>query len=336
MSSCFISVIVIAYNIQDVIGECLDSAFAQAYDNYEVIVVNDGSTDNTLSVIEEKCGHGNRATIVNKDNGGIMSARKAGVKAAKGEYLVFVDGDDWINKDMLSNLVNEIPVGEAPDIVMTRHYVQKASGDIFVTADESECLHGYAKDGYFLNTALGKLDHHWFPKLYRREFVIRAGCMDFPDISMGDDLLANIIFGCFNPHMVYGASVNYYYRYYANSIIRYDSKKKLEQIRTLETIEETLQENGYLDKYPDILKGQWLTYCEAYLISPRISLSVKKEIISRCRDKLTGIENSSLYDNRTKGFYRKCNLWLLQNAPYSLTGTAVMILFYLNRFFSKL
>ena len=80
-----ISVIVIGYNIEQYISQCLESILAQDYDNFELIFVDDGSRDNTLKTAQKFSGD-SRVKIIHKDNGGCVSARKAGVREAKGEY----------------------------------------------------------------------------------------------------------------------------------------------------------------------------------------------------------------------------------------------------------
>lgn len=91
-----ISVIVPVYNVEDYIRECLDSIINQTYRNLEIILVDDGSTDNSGTICDEYGKKDQRITVIHKENGGLVSARKVGVMAATGEYVTFVDSDDWI------------------------------------------------------------------------------------------------------------------------------------------------------------------------------------------------------------------------------------------------
>lgn len=100
-----VTVIIPAYNIQEFIGRCLDSVLGQTYRNLEIIVVNDGSKDNTLKVLGEYNKIDDRLIIVNKINGGVSSARNSGLKIATGKYICFVDGDDTIEADMIKCLM---------------------------------------------------------------------------------------------------------------------------------------------------------------------------------------------------------------------------------------
>ena len=100
-----ISVIVPVYNLQNELRSCVESIMAQTYSNLEIILVDDGSADNSRNVISELASEDPRIIPVFKCNGGVTSARLEGVKIASGDYIGFVDGDDYIEKDMYERLV---------------------------------------------------------------------------------------------------------------------------------------------------------------------------------------------------------------------------------------
>ncbi|MBQ8044624.1 MAG: glycosyltransferase, partial [Clostridia bacterium] len=95
-----ISVIVPAYNIEEYLSRCLDSILNQTYENIEIIVVNDGSKDNTEKVIKEYARKDSRVKLISKVNEGVTKARLTGMKAAEGDWIGFVDGDDTIAPEM--------------------------------------------------------------------------------------------------------------------------------------------------------------------------------------------------------------------------------------------
>ena len=101
-----ISIIIPAYNIAEYLPRCLDSILAQTYENIELIVVNDGSKDNTEAVIKEYAQKDNRVRLISKVNEGVTKARLTGVEVATGEWIGFVDGDDFIEKDMYEVLLS--------------------------------------------------------------------------------------------------------------------------------------------------------------------------------------------------------------------------------------
>lgn len=95
------SIIVAIYNIEDYIDECVSSIISQTYGNYELLLVNDGSNDGSLAILQKWASQDARIKVINKLNGGLSSARNEGLKHATGDYILFVDGDDWLDKDAL-------------------------------------------------------------------------------------------------------------------------------------------------------------------------------------------------------------------------------------------
>lgn len=101
-----ISIIVPVYNLQDYIERCLKSILSQTYENLEVLLVDDGSTDNSREIINKIAEYDNRVIPIFKENGGVTSARLAGIARATGEWIGFVDGDDEIEPDMYEFLLD--------------------------------------------------------------------------------------------------------------------------------------------------------------------------------------------------------------------------------------
>lgn len=99
-----ISVIVPVYNVENYLEVCLDSVVNQTFRDIEIICVNDGSTDGSLSILKEYCKHDSRFTIISQENRGLSAARNAGFKVAKGNYIYFLDSDDYIELDALQKL----------------------------------------------------------------------------------------------------------------------------------------------------------------------------------------------------------------------------------------
>lgn len=103
-----ISIIVPIYKVEKFIRQCIESIIAQTYSDIEIILVDDGSPDNCPAICDEYAKQDGRIKVVHKVNGGLVSARRAGLKAAKGDYVGFVDGDDWIEPDMYENFAQAI------------------------------------------------------------------------------------------------------------------------------------------------------------------------------------------------------------------------------------
>ncbi len=104
MGKALVSILLPVYNVEKYLVKCLDSVLNQTLTNIEVIAVNDGSTDNSESILAEYAAKDSRFTYITKENGGLPSARNAGIKIAKGKYVAFVDSDDYIEPDMMEKM----------------------------------------------------------------------------------------------------------------------------------------------------------------------------------------------------------------------------------------
>ena len=100
-----LSVIIPVYNCEQYIERCLLSLLNQSYQDFEVIVVDDGSTDNSRKKIEALLAERKKSTIISRENGGVSAARNTGIKCAKGEWIAFIDGDDFLSPDYLEEMM---------------------------------------------------------------------------------------------------------------------------------------------------------------------------------------------------------------------------------------
>ena len=97
---CLISIIVPVYNVEKYLERCLDSILSQTFSDFELILVNDGSTDHSLEICRSYAEKDERILLIDQENRGLSAARNAGIAVAKGEYLGFVDSDDYIAQNM--------------------------------------------------------------------------------------------------------------------------------------------------------------------------------------------------------------------------------------------
>ena len=116
-----ISVIVPVYNVEKYLRQCLESIINQTYKNLEIILVDDGSTDNSGNICEEYAPKDNRIKVIHKTNSGLSSARNAGLDICTGEYIGFVDSDDWLEPDMYEILHDKM-IEDQADIVNCGFY----------------------------------------------------------------------------------------------------------------------------------------------------------------------------------------------------------------------
>jgi glycosyltransferase involved in cell wall biosynthesis len=122
-----ISIIIPVYNTEKYLAKCLENVINQTYKNIEIVVVNDGSSDNSIKIINEFREKDTRFILIEQSNHGISNARNSGIKASKGEYIVFIDSDDWVDLEMCEQLVNAINEHEV-DIVFCSYLREFRNG----------------------------------------------------------------------------------------------------------------------------------------------------------------------------------------------------------------
>lgn len=103
-----ISIIIPIYNVENYLMKCLDSVICQTYENLEIILINDGSTDNSLLIAKKYEKRDKKIKLINKKNGGVSSARNSGLDICTGKYVTFIDSDDYVEKDYIETLYNKM------------------------------------------------------------------------------------------------------------------------------------------------------------------------------------------------------------------------------------
>ena len=119
-SKSLISIIVPVYNVEKYLRECLDSIMSQTYQNFECLLINDGSPDHSADICREYVEKDSRFRYFEKENGGVSSARNLGIEHSKGEYITFIDSDDWVESDYVETLYDEL-IKENADIAVSTY-----------------------------------------------------------------------------------------------------------------------------------------------------------------------------------------------------------------------
>ena len=172
-----VSIIVPVWNVQEYLRKCLDSLVNQTFDNYEILVINDGSPDNSDLIIEEYVKkYPDLIKSLKKENGGQASARNLGLSRANGEYILFVDSDDWVDKTIVEKLYNRA-INTNSDIVICNAYsVQNDkilpyqlfgnySKDLkknYIVSCEGACWGQLIKRSIIVDNNLYFLEHHFY------------------------------------------------------------------------------------------------------------------------------------------------------------------------------
>lgn len=182
-----VSIIVPIYNVGQYIEKCIKSIMNQDCENIEIILVNDGSTDDSGAIVDRIAQTDSRVIVIHKSNGGVSSARNSGLDAAKGEYVLFVDGDDYVEPDYVSYFVRLVSQNGC-DVAMSRN---NYSEDVMNQVEEDSIML-LDSETVIEQIYLGKIFVAVWNKIYRRTFLNQNNLRFNPEIWYGEGMLFNI------------------------------------------------------------------------------------------------------------------------------------------------
>ena len=234
MNQPLISVIVPIYGIERYLGICIESIIKQTYKNLEIILVDDGSNDRCPEICDLYAKKDSRIKVIHKDNGGLVSARKAGIQIASGDYATYVDGDDWIEPAYYDWLVRElcdsdvVIAGQSRTLFdKTTHITSNIPNGIY----EGSSLHNLYKEmisfGEFYKS--GITTYVW-NKLFRKNLLLKYQMLVPNDISIGEDaaVVYPLLMEC--KKVVITDNCDYHYRQREDSMLKksrpFDEEKK--------------------------------------------------------------------------------------------------------------
>lgn len=224
-----VSIIIPIYNVSDYMDQCIQSACNQTYTNIEIILVDDGSTDDSGRKCDSWSEQDDRIQVVHKNNGGLSSARNAGLDVATGTYIYFLDGDDYIAPTLLEQTIPHMD-GEFDMVVLGHYYV---SDDGKITVDEGHESNIYFLESnndrisFFIYTLLrGRIGWEAWDRIYRRELIERYN-LRFEDNQkiFAEDLCFCLCYCAHAKKVVSLTDLLYYYRKRESSIMGTDGKK---------------------------------------------------------------------------------------------------------------
>ena len=143
-----ISVIVPVYNVEEFLEQCLESIVTQTYIDLEIILVNDGSTDQSSKICDDFVKRDPRVKLIHQINGGVSSARNIGIKVATGEYITFVDSDDWLEKEMYQKMMYAVKIQNESEVIMCDFINEKYDCQEKITAN--------IRDGFYVKQDIVK------------------------------------------------------------------------------------------------------------------------------------------------------------------------------------
>ena len=233
-----VSVILPIYNVAKYLPKCLDSILGQTLKDIEVICVNDESPDNSLEVLRQYAGLDARIKIINQQNSGPGMARNNGIKQAKGEYVAFVDPDDWIDEDMLDEMYGAAKKEKADLVecgVMTHN---EKNGKTKIKIEKVADIFGWQDDPQYVFQGITA----GWSKLCRRELLEEKNIV-FADGRCAEDQIFTIALRVEANKIVYIKKPFYHYLIRKTSITQKPSKANLQVPVFLADIEESLKKS---------------------------------------------------------------------------------------------
>ena len=260
-----VSVVVPIYNMARYLPRCVDSVLEQSYKNLQIILVNDGSTDESLVICEEYARRDSRVEIINKKNGGLSDARNAGILSAKGEYIAFVDSDDYVHHQYIENMYLCIKRDNSDICICDLHSVNEGEEDL-ADISRKPALSDYPAEGlYSAEAAMIAIYNTKYyhviacNKLYRRKL--------FDDIKYPigrlheDEFVLHRLFSSCNLVSIHPERLYYYVRRLASTTGKPYSADRLD---ALDAFDDRMC--FYLEKKTySLLKGTCLGYIRRYV-----------------------------------------------------------------------
>ena len=243
-----ISIVVPIYNVENYLRQCLDSIMSQTYQNFECLLINDGSPDNSADICREYVSKDSRFSYFEKENGGVSSARNFGIECSKGQYITFIDSDDWVDSDHLEVLYRAL-IDEKADIAIST-YKQ------FNMEDNCYYVHSYQRgyekrifEQYQLIEELPVLERYdqsyglTFGKIISKKAL---GIIRFNEYTtLCEDMEFWYKLYLISDKIVYVNKDTYNYRKYGNASLKYiDEKNKYSDIQQRLSFISILATNG--------------------------------------------------------------------------------------------
>lgn len=268
-----ISVVMPVYNVGEYVGECLNSIINQSLYDIEIICVNDGSTDNSLEILNTYAEKNKRIIVINKKNEGSGIARNTGLKIATGEYIYFVDSDDWLDNEKVLEEIYEKASTENLDMLIfgglscyigKNNRVYKSNGGYSLKTLPPKYFKGVfsAKD---IKKDIFKFPSTAWTKLYKREFLEKNHIL-FQSIGVGQDQLPFFHSMITAERIAVLDKCLYCYRKNRpNSAMTVKKKKNFSPIYVLRGIEELLIGMGRIYEYDTIFIDRYFSKATSWL-----------------------------------------------------------------------
>lgn len=249
-----ISVVVPVYNVEKYLSQCLNSILKQTFTDFECICVNDGSTDNSLSILQDYANRDNRIKIINQENKGLSGARNSALKVINGKYITFIDSDDFVSSDYLEKLIN-VAEKENSDIVYCRHKMYFSLDNRYENGPNREKLNKLFSEYSQVNKRDKQLEYildivensrSACMKLYKTEPLRKNNLCFFEDIYAEEDFAFNILINLYSQKISLLDEELYYYRKQVESLTANKEKLRINALNSFITLTKSLYDRDLL------------------------------------------------------------------------------------------
>ena len=316
MKSNLISILMPVYNGQEYLKETVSSILNQSYKEFELIIINDGSSDNTKIICDNLEKVDKRIKIIHKENTGVSHTRNVALDNASGKYITFVDSDDLVHKDYLQYLINE-ELKNNSDLIVCGFIERKITPDNKIS-DKKKIYKSneFIKINNMKNTILdfadsGLLNPLW-NKLYKRSIIFENNIRFKEDVKTGEDFIFNLQYITFIKNITFVDRCLYYYIRRNNNSITYQYIDDMyyKGVKIHEILECFLNKmNFYNDKniyilYGNHLMGVFSAFLNLFHSDCRLSYKEKKAYIRKIinREYVCECANTRKGDNGVIGF----------------------------------
>ena len=210
MNNIKVSIIIPVYNSEKYLRQCFDSVVNQTLKDIEIIIINDGSTDNTLKIVQEYATKYKNIKVIDKQNEGCYKARNIGLETATGEYIAFLDSDDYIEHNIYEKLFLKAKQTDA-DIVSSNYYISQDNKLKIVDFSSSAKLLKKTNNN-LIGAENVLLDAIIWSRIFKRQMLIDKGIKFHSDIYMADDAFFQIVTMLNSEKIVYIPDILYTYR----------------------------------------------------------------------------------------------------------------------------
>lgn len=268
-----VTLIVPVYNSEKYIGRCLESILNQTYTNFEILVVNDGSKDKSQKIIYEyQNKYPDKIIAINQENKGVSITRNESIKRATGDYIMFVDNDDYLDKDYIETFVNNIKDGDY-DVVLGGYRRPNENGQIIKKLELED-----KEWSKFMIMA------PW-AKIYKKQYLIDNN-IEFLNVNLGEDIYFNLKAMLISKKIKIIPYTGYNW-FFNTSSVSNTTQKNITQLQVYELLDscyDMVKKEGLLEKNYDIIKTHFTRYI-VWLISFSTK-NLNHKIISEEYDKI--------------------------------------------------